>query len=65
MLLIWVCVLAYSSAVEMIMELCPPHTNKKGFRRFTLQSSQQSPCAHTAPGLRVQVVALQHGFVHS
>lgn len=31
----------------------------------TLQSSQHCPCAHTASSLRVQVVALQHGFTHS
>lgn len=31
----------------------------------TLQSSQHCPWAHTASSLRVQVVALQHGFTHS
>lgn len=31
----------------------------------TLQSSQHCPWAHTASPNRVQVVALQHGFIHS
>lgn len=32
---------------------------------LTWQSSQHRPCAQTAPGLRVQLVALQQRFVHS
>lgn len=36
-----------------------------GLRELTRQSSQHSPCAHTASGFRVQVVALQQLFVHS
>lgn len=32
---------------------------------LTLQSSQHCPWAHTASPLRVHVVALQHGFIHS
>lgn len=33
--------------------------------QLTLQSSQHCPWAHTASPNRVQVVALQHGFIHS
>lgn len=33
--------------------------------QLTLQSSQHSPWAQTASSVRVQVVALQHGFIHS
>lgn len=52
---------------------CPPD----GWRRaegsdmaalnwaLTLQLSQHSPAAHWEPWVRVQVVALQHGLVHS
>lgn len=32
---------------------------------LTLQSSQHCPWAQTASPLRVHVVALQHGFIHS
>lgn len=36
-----------------------------GVRGLTWQSSQHSPCAHTASGFRVHVVALQQRLVHS
>lgn len=36
-----------------------------GAGELTWQSSQHSPCAHTASGFRVQVVALQQRFMHS
>lgn len=35
------------------------------FWTLTLQLSQQSPSAHCEPSVSLQVVALQHGFVHS
>lgn len=60
----WFYTLPCQSAVGKIMTFCLPH-NSDCFHQLTLQSSQQSPCAHTAPGLKVQVVALQHRFVHS
>ncbi len=40
-------------------------TEKACVRSLTLQSSQHCPWAHTASPLRVHVVALQHGFIHS
>lgn len=36
-----------------------------GFRTLTLQLWQQSPSAHCEPSVSLQVVALQHGLVHS
>lgn len=45
--------------------IVPSPPAKKHFPWFTWQSWQQSPCAHTAPGFKAQVVALQHRFVHS
>lgn len=56
---------AYCTEAGKNAEFCPPHPKERHFPRFTWQSSQQSPCAHTAPGFKAQVVALQHGFVHS
>lgn len=57
--------LAYCTERGKTLEFCPPHPKKSHFPWLTWQSSQQSPCAHTAPGFRAQVVALQHRFVHS
>lgn len=59
------CVIFSQNTISELYQLWKWQNAKEKETLLTRHSSQHCPCAHTASPLRVHVVALQHGFMHS